>query len=63
MPHSPYSPNLAPNDFFLFPWMKKVLRGKHFSQAEEMKQKMAEALRGIKTHEFKNCFKQWEKAS
>ena len=29
---------------------------------EEVKQKMAEALKGIKI-EFKNCFEQWEKMS
>ena len=29
---------------------------------EEVKQKMAEALKGIKTDESKNCFEQWEKS-
>ena len=28
--------------------MKKVLKGKHFADVEEVKQKMAEALKGIK---------------
>ena len=41
--------------------MKKVLKGKHFASVEEVKQKMAEALKGIKIQEFKNCFEQWEK--
>ena len=41
--------------------MKKVLRGKHFADVEGVKQKMAEALKGIKVHEFKNCFEQWKK--
>ena len=44
-PHPPYSPNLAPSDFFLFPWMKKVLKGKRFANVEEVKQKMAETLK------------------
>ena len=26
-----------------------------------MKQKIVEAIKGIKSHEFKNCFEQWEK--
>jgi hypothetical protein len=26
--HPPYLPDLAPCDFFLFPWMKNVLKGK-----------------------------------
>ena len=42
--------------------MKKVLRGKHFANVEEVKQKMAEALKGIKINEFKICSEQWEKS-
>ena len=63
MPHPPYSPNLSPQAtiFYLFPWMKKVLKGKHFANVEEVKQKMAAALKGIKINQFTNCFKQWKK--
>ena len=41
--------------------MKTVLIGKPFANVEEVKQKMAEALKVIKIDEFKNCFEQWEK--
>ena len=41
--------------------MKKVFKGKCFADVEEMRQKAAEALKGIKIDEFKNCFEQWEK--
>ena len=41
--------------------MKKVLKGKCFAEVEEVKQGTAEALKGIKIHEFKSCFEQWEK--
>ena len=40
--------------------MKKVLKGEHFANVEEVKQRMAETLKGIKIDEFKNCFEQWE---
>ena len=54
MPHPPHSTYLAPNDFFyLLPWMKEVLRGKHFATVKEVKQKMAEVLRCIKINKFK----------
>ena len=56
-PHPPYSPDLSLSDF-LFPWMKKVLKGKCFAYAKEVKQKMAETLHNIS--ELKNCFQQWE---
>ena len=43
--------------------MKKVLKRKHFANVEEMKQKTAEALKGIKADGFKNCSEQWENVS
>ena len=63
MPRPPYSPNLVPSNFFLlFPWVEKVFKGKRFADVEEVKQKkMAEALKGIKIDEFKNCFELWKK--
>jgi len=35
--HPPYSPDLAPSDYFLFRVMKKFLRGKRFSSDEDVK--------------------------
>jgi hypothetical protein len=58
--HPPYSPDLAPCDFFLFPQMKKVLKGKHFADVEEVKKKTTEALKGITLKEFQDCFKKWK---
>ena len=43
--------------------MKKLLKGKHFANLEKVKQKTAEALKGIKTDKAKNCFEQWKKGS
>ena len=40
--------------------MKKVLKGKHFAEVEEVKYKTAEALKGTKIDKFKNCFEQWK---
>ena len=40
--------------------MKKVLKGKHFADVEEVKQK-TEVLKGIEINKFKNCFEQWNK--
>ena len=36
--HPPYSPELAPSEYFLFRVMKKFLRGKGFSSDEEVKE-------------------------
>jgi hypothetical protein len=37
-PHPPYSPDLAPCDFFLFPKMKLKLKGRRFDTIEEIDQ-------------------------
>ena len=40
--------------------MKKLLKGKHFANLEKVKQKTAEALKGIKTDKLQNYFEQWK---
>jgi len=37
--HPPYSPDLAPCDFCLFPKIKSVLKGTHFVSVEHVKAK------------------------
>jgi len=37
--HPPYSPDLTPCDFYLFPKIKSVLKGTHFVSAEDVKAK------------------------
>ena len=36
IPHPAYSPDLAPSDYFLFPNLKKDIRGRHFRSKEEV---------------------------
>jgi len=61
IPHPPYSPDLAPCDFFLFPRMKCQIKGKCFADISEVKKKTLEVLNIISTEEFQKCFQQWEK--
>ena len=35
--HPPYSPDLAPSDYYLFGPMKEGSRGKHYTSDEEVK--------------------------
>jgi len=37
LPHPPYSPDLTPSDFHLFPKLKELLKGQRFSCDEEVK--------------------------
>ncbi|CAH1250095.1 SETMAR [Branchiostoma lanceolatum] len=36
LPHPPYSPDLAPSDFYLFPNLKSHLHGHHFETDDEV---------------------------
>lgn len=42
IPQPPYSPDLAPADFFLFPKMKRLMKGKRFDNVEAITKKIAE---------------------
>jgi hypothetical protein len=45
--YSPYSPDLAPCDFWTFPTPKRQLRGKKFSSDDEVKKATAAMLKGM----------------
>ena len=36
LPHPPYSPDLAPSDYWLFPSMKEPLRGKRYTSFQAL---------------------------
>ena len=44
VPHPPYSPDLAPCDFWLFPKLKEKLRGCHYETIEEMKEAVTKVI-------------------
>jgi hypothetical protein len=39
--HPPYSQDLAPNDFFLFPKIKEILKGRHFDDIDDIRRTAA----------------------
>jgi histone-lysine N-methyltransferase SETMAR len=44
--HPPYSPDIAPSDYHLFPELKKHLGGTNFRTGEELKEEVLSYLRG-----------------
>ena len=46
IPHPAYLPDLAPSDFFLFPNLKKDIRGLHFRSDEEVVTAVEEWVNG-----------------
>jgi len=55
-----YSPDLAPCDFFLFPRLKKVLKGHRLEATEDIKRNSTKTLLDIPKEEFAKCFQQWQ---
>ena len=57
--HPPYSPDLAPCDFWLFPRLKPVMKGTRFSSLEEIKASVIRELKRFK-EAFTKCFRGWQ---
>ena len=53
-PQPPYSPDLAPCDFWLFPKLKRALRGNRFESIEEIERETVRALKVILTLRHSN---------
>jgi hypothetical protein len=58
MVHPPYSPDLAPCDFWLFPKLKKknALKGQRFADIADIHRNVTTLLRGIPENDFQGCF-------
>jgi len=61
IPHPPYSPNLAPCDFFLFPKLKLRMKGRTFDTTEEIQEELQRVLDTIPKKDFQGCFQAWQK--
>ena len=61
VPQPPYSPDLAPADFFLFPKWKSSLKGRRFQTVEEIEENSIRDLRAIPQNTFQDAFQNWKK--
>ncbi|KAG5308728.1 MOS1T transposase, partial [Pseudoatta argentina] len=61
MPQPPYSPDLAPCNFFLFPKLKRSMKGRRYATIEEIKRASKEELNKITKNDFLKCFEDWKK--
>uniref|UniRef100_A0A8C4PW97 Transposase n=1 Tax=Eptatretus burgeri TaxID=7764 RepID=A0A8C4PW97_EPTBU len=59
--HPPYSPDLAPCDFFLFPKLKGVIKGTRFPDVEAIKRAVTTEFRRIPEEAFQGCIEVWKK--
>jgi hypothetical protein len=58
--HPPYSPDLAPCDFWIFPKLKTALKSHRFSDIANIQGHATTILKSIPEEEFQKCFKQWK---
>ncbi|XP_053403130.1 histone-lysine N-methyltransferase SETMAR-like [Mercenaria mercenaria] len=59
--HPPYSPNLSPNDFYLFPTLKRELRGLKMNSFSELRKKVLNVLNEIPKDDYRNSLLSWGK--
>ncbi|UYV65531.1 hypothetical protein LAZ67_3004610 [Cordylochernes scorpioides] len=61
IPQPPYSPELAPCDFFLFPKLKRPMKGQRYATLDEIKTASKEELKKTKKKkDFLKCFEDWK---
>jgi len=58
MDNPPYSPDLAPCDFWLFQKLKNALKGQRFSDLSDIQRNVKTLLRSILENDFQDCFRQ-----
>jgi len=61
VPHPPYSPDLNPADFSLFPKLKTTLKGSHFQTIKAIQENATRKLCAITESVFQEAFQQWER--
>jgi len=59
IPHPPYSPDLAPCDFFLFPKMKFKPKGRRFDTIEDIQAEKQNVLDTLTEKNFQDAFQKW----
>jgi len=59
-PHPPYSPDLAPYDFWLFPKGKMTMKGKRFELIQDIEAVMTAQLKTLTKEDFQDCFRKWQ---
>lgn len=59
LPHPPYSPDLAPCDFFLFPKLKNYLAGRKYRSRQALGSAVFQYLSTIPKSAYRDAFRKW----
>jgi hypothetical protein len=58
-PHPPYSPDLAPSDFYLIRYVKRCLAGLSLEDADQLLAAVEGVLEGIEKVTLQTVFVEW----
>ena len=59
LPHPPYSPDLAPCDFFVFPKLKAFLAGRKYQSRQALGSAIHQYLITVPKSAYRDAFKKW----
>lgn len=57
--HPPYSPDLAPCDFFVFPNVKRLMRGVRYESPKEAVDAFRELIESLPSSSWSSCWTKW----
>uniref|UniRef100_A0A1B6I2H1 Mos1 transposase HTH domain-containing protein n=1 Tax=Homalodisca liturata TaxID=320908 RepID=A0A1B6I2H1_9HEMI len=60
LPQPPYSLDMSPPDFFLFPKVKRCLKGHRFDDIPNIQRAVTKALTGITPTDYSGTYKAWK---
>lgn len=61
LPQLPYSPDVALLYFFLFPRIKRSLKGKHFGTLDDVKEPTTRCLNEVPIDTFQEAYCEWQR--
>ncbi|GFX44509.1 histone-lysine N-methyltransferase SETMAR [Trichonephila clavipes] len=59
--HPPYSPDLTPADFFLFPKGETALKRRHHGTLDDVKSACTHALKDVSVGDFQGAYEAWKR--
>ena len=59
LPQPPYSPDVSPNDFFLYGYIKEKLKGSHFTSREDLISAIVDIIQKIDKSVWISVYKEW----
>jgi hypothetical protein len=58
--HAPYSPDLSPCDFYLFPKLKSRVKGHHFPTLDSMQKAVTNTTKTLTEADFQSSYEAWK---